>query len=233
MLAYTRPLEKLGNVAIGLLYFNYGNFEETNIFGEATGREFSASEFALAFSLANELGEGFDYGLNLKFIYSSLDTYNASGLALDAGLFYTAPFLDNAQLGFSISNLGFLMSNYTSASSDKMPLYLRFGFAKRLAHLPLLFTASLNDLTLSTGNSADIFKRFSIGGEFDISEFVKFRLGYDNGVNRNVKPLEGRSFGGVSAGVGIFWRNFRLDYAFTTYSDLGSLNRLAISGFLK
>lgn len=232
-LAYTRRLEKFGTVAIGLLYFNYGNFEETNVFGELTGREFSASEFSLAASLANTLGEGFDYGVNVKFIYSSLDNYSASGFAIDAGLFYTAPYLSGAQFGFSISNLGFLLSNYTSASNDKLPLYVRFGFAKRLAHLPLLFTVSLNDLTLKTGDSMDILKRFSLGGEFDISKVVKLRLGYDNGINRDVKPLEGRSFGGLSAGLGIYWKSFRLDYAFSTYGDLGTLNRLGITGSLK
>ncbi len=232
-LAYTRPLDVVGNVAVGLLYFNYGDFEETNQFGETTGRTFSASEFALATSISNHLGEGFDYGLSLKFIYSSLDSYNATGLALDAGLFYTAPYLSNTQFGFAISNLGFVLSNYTNASNDKLPLFLRFGFAKKLEHLPLLFTASLNDLTLKTGDNMDFIKRFSIGGEFDISEVVKLRVGYDNGINRSVKPLQGRSFSGVSAGLGIYWKSFRLDYAFSTYGDLGTLNRLGVSGNLK
>ena len=112
-----------------------------------------------------------------------------------------------------------------------MPLYLRFGFAKRLAHLPLLFTGSLNDLTMETGDFWDRIRRFSLGGEFDVSEIIKLRLGYDNDVNQSVKPLGGRNFGGITAGLGILWNKFRLDYAYSAYGDLGSQNRLAITGY--
>lgn len=228
-LAYARRLNRWGTVGVGLLYFNYGEFKETNEFGEETGRTFGASEFALAATLSNTLGEGFDYGLNLKFIYSALENYSASGVAVDAGLQYTVPGISNLRFGVSLSNLGFVLDHYTDVK-EKLPLYLRVGFSKKLEHLPLLFTASLNDITLKTGDNIDILKRFSVGGEFDISEKVKFRIGYDNNVNQNVKPLEQRSFGGISAGLGILWRKFRLDYAFSSYGDLGSQNRLAVTG---
>ena len=229
-LAYTHPTQNFGNLSAGLIYFNYGDFEETNEFGEKTGRNFSASEFALALSIANTLGEGFDYGLNLKFIYSSLDSYNASAIAFDGGLIYTIQQLENLQVGFSVSNLGFTLDNYTT-TEEKLPLYLRLGFAKRLAHLPLLFTGSLNDLTLETGDFWDRIRRFSLGGEFDVSEIIKLRLGYDNDVNQSIKPIGGRNFGGINAGLGIIWQKFRLDYAYSAYGDLGSQNRLGLTGY--
>jgi hypothetical protein len=227
-LAYVRN-SKIGNIGVGLVYFNYGDFQETNQFGEQTGRDFSASEFAFAASLSNTLGEGFDYGVNLKYIYSSLDIYNASGLAFDGGIIYTSAKFTDLQIGLSISNVGFILNNYAE-TREKMPLYLRLGFSKRLEHLPLLFSASLNDMTLNTGETIDILKRFSIGGEFDISQVIKLRVGYDNGINQNVKSSGGRSFGGISAGLGINWNDFRLDYAFSNYGDLGSQNRLGITG---
>lgn len=229
-LAYTRPT-KYGNVGLGLLYFNYGDFQESDQFGEKTGRNFGASEFALATSLSNTLGQGFDYGVNLKFIYSSLDTYNASGLAFDGGIMYTSEKFSDFRVGISVSNVGFILSDYTS-TKEKMPLFLRLGFSKRLEHLPLLLSASLNDMTLNTGDAVDILKRFSIGGEFDISQVIKLRIGYDNGINQSVQSLGGRSFGGVSAGLGINWKSFRLDYAFSNYGDLGSQNRLGVTGSL-
>ena len=229
-LAYTRPI-KYGNLGVGLLYFNYGDFQETNSFGEETGRNFGASEFALALSLSNTLGEGFDYGLNLKYIYSSLDSYNASGLAFDGGIIYTLPNISDLQIGISLSNLGFILDDYTS-TREKMPLFLRLGFSKRLEHLPLLLSASFNDMTLNTGETVDILKRFSIGGEFDISQVIKLRIGYDNGINQSVKSLGGRSFGGIAAGLGINWKAFRFDYAFSNYGDLGTQNRLGVTGSL-
>ncbi len=228
-LSYNMKRSETNSIGVGLVYFNYGDFDETNEFGETTGRSFNAAEFALAANYAQRLGENFNYGVNLKFIYSSLDDFSASGFAVDAGLMYIAPFADDLQFGFSIANLGFLTDKYTDVS-EKMPLYVRLGFSKRLAHLPLLFSASLNDVTLKTAEAADFIKRFSVGGEFDISEIVKLRLGYDNGVNQSVKPVAGRSFGGLSAGLGINWKKIRLDYAFSNYGDLGAQNRIGVLG---
>lgn len=229
-LAYTHPTQKFGKLSAGLIYFSYGDFDETNEFGERTGRSFSASEFALAVSIANMLGEGFDYGINVKFIYSSLESFNASAVAVDGGLIYTISQLENLQLALTVSNLGFTLDHYTSFE-EKMPLLLRFGFAKRLAHLPLLFTGSLNDLSLDTGDFMDRLRRFSLGGEFDISEIIKLRLGYNNEVNQDIKPLGGRNFGGINAGLGILWKKFRFDYAYSAYGDLGSQNRLGVTGY--
>ena len=230
-LSYVRPTQAFGNVGLGLIYFNYGSFDETDIFGDKTGNTFSASEMAFAATIANTLGDGFDYGLNLKYIYSSLEAFNASGLAIDAGLTYSFPYVSDLLFGINISNLGLVLDNYTDADG-KMPIYMRFGFAKKLAHLPLLFTASLNDLTLQTEKSADFVKRFSVGGEFDVNQYFKLRIGYDNNINQSVKPLEGSAFAGISAGLGIHWQQFRLDYAFGSYGGLGTQNRLGISGSL-
>ncbi len=231
-IAFGKRENRFGTLAIGLIYFNYGDFEETNQFGEQTGRNFGASEFALAGGISNVLGEGFTYGVNFKFVYSSLDNYSASGLAFDGGIIYSPSYISDFQFGVSVANLGFVMSHYTENRDEELPTFLRVGFAKKLAHLPLLFTASLNDLTLDTGDNADIFKRFSVGGEFDLSEAVRFRIGYDNGVNQSVKSLGARSFGGLSAGIGVNYKNFRLDYAFSNYGDLGKQNRLGITGGL-
>ncbi len=229
-LVYGLKSNKLGTLAFGLLYFNYGDFQETDQFGDFTGRDFSATEFALATSSSNNLGEGFQYGLNVKFIYSSLDNFNASGLAFDGGIIYAPSGISDFNIGISLSNLGFILSDYTPTADEKMPLYLRFGLSKRLEHLPLTLLASLNDITLKTESNSDILKRFSIGGEFDISTAVKLRLGYDNGVNQSVKVTGERSFSGFSAGLGIHWKKLRLDYAYSTYGDLGAQNRLGISG---
>jgi hypothetical protein len=230
-LAYAQPNKNLGNLSAGLLYFNYGSFDATDEFGDKTGRTFSASEFALVLGMSNTLGEGFDYGLNLKYIYSSLDNFNASAVALDAGLFYDVRMWQNFQIGVSLLNLGATLDNYTS-QKEKLPVMLQLGFAKRLEHLPLLFTGSLNDLAASEENFTDRFQRFALGGEFDISEVIKFRLGYQNEVNQSVKPIGRTILSGFSLGLGIFWHEFRLDYAYSNFGDLGSQNRIGISGQL-
>ncbi|RMG65415.1 MAG: hypothetical protein D6715_08560 [Calditrichaeota bacterium] len=228
-LVYARPATRFGTLGLGLLYLNYGDFQETDAFGQETGRSFSASEFALAASLSNVLGPDFDYGVNLKLIYSSLDNVNAVAVALDGGLQYHAPFSNQLTFAVVVSNVGLVLDDYTGTDED-LPIVVRVGFSKRLEHLPLVISGALNDLTLETGDFWDRAKRFSVGGEFDISEQVKFRLGYNNEVNDNVRPLGRRGFGGMTAGLGIAWKSFRFDYAYSAYGELGSQNRLAISG---
>ena len=228
-LSYAQPIRKLGNFYSSLIYFSYGQFDETDEFGDMTGRTFGASEFALSFGISNALGKGFDYGVGFKYLYSSLENYNASAIALDAGLMYQVQWIDDLSLGISLLNLGGTIDNYTS-QNEKLPLILQFGFSKRLAHLPLLLTGSFQDLATGSDDIVDYLKRFAIGGEFDINEIIKFRLGYQNQINQAVKPIGRTILSGFSLGLGVNWRDFRFDYAYTNFGDLGSQNRLGISG---
>ena len=232
MAVYSMPGGKLWRLAFHVLYFNYGAFQETDLFGEPTGRTFGASEMAVGATLANSLGQNFEYGVTVKFIYSSLERYNASAIAMDGGLLYTAPFMEGLRFGISLSNVGVAVDHYTD-EKENLPLQLRLGFAKRLAHLPLTFSLAINDLTRATaGPFWEVLQRFSAGGEFDVNEHVQFRLGYQNDVNVSTRPANGRNFAGISAGVGIRWRQFRFDYSYVSFGNLGGLNRLGISGKL-
>ncbi|MFZ0391206.1 MAG: type IX secretion system protein PorQ [Calditrichia bacterium] len=230
-LFFGKPVKGIGNLYAGLIYLNFGSFDETDEFGRATGQTFNAADIAFTAGLSNPLGSGFDYGLSFKLIHSTLENYNASALALDAGIIYTAESLDNLQFGVSLLNLGGTIDNYTD-HTENLPRMLQVGFAKRLAHLPLLFTGSLTDLTASEENFADRFKRFSLGGEFDVSEMIKFRLGYQNDVNQSVKPLGRSVISGFSLGLGINWNRLQLAYAYSNFGDLGSQNHIGISGAL-
>jgi hypothetical protein len=230
-LAFAQPYKNWGNISFGLIYFNYGTFNETDEFGDNTGRTFGASEFALNTGLSNSLGGGFDYGVGFKFIHSSLDNYNASCLAIDLGLMYNFHSIQDLKVGISLLNLGTTIDNYTN-HKEKLPILLNIGISKRLEHLPLLFTANLNDITATEKEFIDRLKRFSLGGEFDVSKIIKFRFGYQNEINQSVKPLGRSMLNGFSLGLGIYWRQYRFDYAYSNFGNLGSQNRIGISGTL-
>jgi hypothetical protein len=228
-LIYAQPYRSWGNFYGSLTYFSYGSFNETDDFGEQTGRTFGAAEFALTLGYSNTLGKGFDYGTAVKYLYSSLDKYNASAAALDAGLIYTVSGIKDFTIGVSIANLGFTLDNYT-AKEEKLPFLVQLGFAKKLEHLPLLLTASFQDMAMNEDHPTDFLKRFGIGGEFDVSQIIKLRLGYQNQINQDVKPVGRTILSGISFGLGINWRQFWLDYAYSNFGDLGSQNRIGING---
>jgi hypothetical protein len=228
---YSQRLKDHGQISASIIYFDYGNFAETDEFANETGREYSANDFALAVSYADNLEPGFMYGVTAKYVHSKIDVYTASAIAFDFGLIYDAPFEDDLYIGLTLANVGKQMTKYID-TDESLPLTLRLGFTKKLAHLPLEFNAVLNDLNMEENSILDHLKKFSIGGEFTLSEILRLRLGYDNDVHQGLDTGTGAGFSGVSFGFGVLYENFRFDYAFSSFGDLGGVHRIGISGSL-
>lgn len=142
-LTYSQEVSDLGRFAAAVQYINYGDFTEADEFGNKTGN-FGAGELAMMIGYANQLGENFNYGANVKFIYSGIADQSSSGVALDLGLQYVL--LESGwSFGFSVLNLGSQMSTYFDKSED-LPLDMKLGFSKKMAKVPLPFTVHLTEL---------------------------------------------------------------------------------------
>jgi hypothetical protein len=231
MAAYAQRFESLGVLSIGLVYMNYGEFQQTDEDANLMGNTFSANDIALGLGIANHLDDHFSYGLNLKYAFSQIHDYNASAVALDFGLIYAAPFEENLNIALSVTNIGSNIKYYES-TKEALPLNISLGFSKILAHLPLEIAASLNNINVQADDLVGRIKRFSIGGEFRLSELLRLRLGYNNGLNRNFAETGNEKFGGISGGLGIYWKNLRFDYAYSSFSLLGGVHRFGITGSL-
>lgn len=226
---YTQRLPQLGQISAAIIYLDYGAFDETNEFAEKTGRSYSANDFTIAVSYADDLEEYFTYGVTLKYVNSKIDVWSANALAFDFGLIYEAPFEEDLFFGISLLNVGKTMSAFVD-TKESLPLSLRLGFAKKLAHLPLEFNASLNDLNVSEETIWDRLKKFSVGGEFTLSAMLRLRLGYDNDLHQGLETGKGAGFAGVSLGFGLIWNDYRFDYSFSSFGDLGTTHRFGIFG---
>ncbi len=232
---YTRQIPKWGIVSVGIIYMDYGTFQEMDEFASPTGNDFTANDFALAVGLANHLSPEFTYGVNFKYAFSKIEQYSASALALDFGLLYDAPFLDDFKLAVTLNNLGSNFDYYAKVK-ESLPLRLNVGGSKILEHLPLEISFSLNDLNMDSETFWDRFKRFSVGGEFRVSEALRLRLGYNHALHSDLSDdsfnASDGKYGGLSAGLGIRWKTLELNYAYSNYSILGNIHRFGISGSL-
>jgi hypothetical protein len=228
---YTRRLNGLGQISALISYFNYGEFTETNEFATPTGNTFSASDIVFALSYSDYLETHFSYGVSMKYIHSKIDLYTSGAMAFDFGLIYDAPFEDDLYFGISMLNVGKATSAFIDTKED-LPLSLRLGVTKKLAHLPLEFNLAFNDLNVSESSFADRLSKFSIGGEFTISQVIRLRLGYNNEVHKGLDTGTGAGFSGVSLGFGIYYDKYRFDYGFSSFGDLGSAHRIGFSGAL-
>jgi hypothetical protein len=229
--AYSQKYKDLGYFGIGIRYINYGTFDKYDEFSNKIGT-FSSNDIAISLGYANRYDENLKYGGNLKLIYSNIDTNRSTALAVDLGMIYSIPsaMLD---IGASLLNAGTQLSEYIG-TREELPLDLRIGISKKLEHTPLTVHLGLNNLTKDEDKLIDRFKNLTVGGEFDFSENVRFRIGYNNALRQDLKTGTSLGLTGFSTGLGVkFEEKYAVDYAFNSLGKIGSTHRINIGFNLK
>jgi hypothetical protein len=225
-ITYSQNFEGIGRFGAGIEYINYGTFKGADYLGNETS-DFGAGELAAVIGYSNELDQNFYYGANAKFIFSSIADRSSMGLAVDLGLLYTIP-EDKWSFGFSVLNLGSQITQYYN-TTEELPLDIRLGVSKSLAHLPFTFFASLNKLNEKYDKFSDRLQQFTLGGEFKMSKVIKLRFGYDNEKRKEYKIGGTGGIAGFSLGLGILVSKYHFDYAFSSLGSIGALHRIGIS----
>jgi hypothetical protein len=224
--SYSEEFEDLGSFGAGILYTNYGTFEERDDLGNDLNRTFGASDFAVAVGYSNLLEENLHYGATVKFIYSTIAGYSSTGLAADFGLLYTVP-ESKVTLGLSIRNAGSQLSSYMS-TSENLPLDFAVGASIVPRGLPLLLNVNFHKLNEDQENIGDRFRAFSVGGEFTLSRVLQARVGYDNEKRKDLKIGTSSGLAGFSGGVGITVSNYTVDYSLSSLGKIGELHRISV-----
>ncbi len=257
--AFANHMPKLNfTVHGGLQYMNYGDIPQTDEFGNILGK-IKASETAFTLGGARQLSPRLSLGLNLRFGVSTLDVYQSTALAADAGVLYA----DSARrftAAVVLRNYGVQITRYDGTRED-IPYDLQVGFSKRLRHLPFRLTVIAHHLhqwnirhndprlqntnTLlfggdqaDTGGNADLdnfFRHFVFSGEFLLgrNESFRIRLGYNHLRKKELSVQNYRSLAGFSGGVGIRVSRFRIDVGYAAYHLAGGVIHLGIGTNLK
>lgn len=241
------------NTHIGVQYIDYGAFDNADITGYQDGTGFKAGETAVIIGASKKIAERISVGMNLKGIFSHLESYTSTGIVSDIGINY---FKDSSDfvLAFVIKNLGSELTTYNGTRFGT-PLDIQIGFSKRLAHLPFRFSIIAHDLNKgniryddpdlkqSTNifgetpkendfkNSIDnIFRHLSFNGEFLLGkhENLRIRAGYSHQRRKELSLSTFRSLAGFSLGFGIKVSYFKLDYGVGYYHLAGATNHLTI-----
>lgn len=228
-LGYGRQIEGIGDFGAGITFVSYGSFDETDEVGNSMGT-FSANDLALHLAYAREL-QNFGFGslrggIGVKFIFSSIQNFRSTALALDAGLLLSIP-SEELNIGFSLITLGSQLSSFDGAS-EPLPLDVRFSVSKKLEGLPLELTLGFIRLADATEQFLARFRNFTIGGEFTITDAVKLRFGYSNLQRQDLTLTGALGLAGLSAGIGVAIDRFKFDYAFSSLGVLGGLHQLTL-----
>ena len=257
--SYAHTWDSIGTFHAGIQYINYGEFNATDVTDANLGT-FRAAEYALYVGGSRTYRQKFSYGVNLKFIYSNLESYTSSGIAADIGGSYT----DTAHLinaGVVLRNIGTQFKTYVSGTHEPLPFEIDLGVSKALAHLPLrifvtvqhleTFNIRYNDSADQTSNIFgdttaqkknttfdNIFRHFIIGAELTLGKHLMIEGAY-NDLRRQELAFSGdMGLAGYSIGVGVKINRFSIHYSHDIYdvaagSDNFSLNIDLGNGFKK
>lgn len=213
---YARPVGTLGVFGAGLLYSSQGSQQGYNSVGDPTGK-FTPTDLAFSMAYAKKLSFA-RLGGAFKVIRTQIADASGTTFALDAGAQWGGA-VSTAEgpidLAVAIQNLGPAMS--VGSGSDPLPFRVQLGarwhLSERLSGVLDGFMTADQDPYAALGLEG----RFPIGDKLAAS----LRGGYNIARTRGVDGLAG-----MSAGFGIVFNAFRLDYAWVPYGDLGTSNRI-------
>ncbi len=191
-------------MANGFIVYNEPfSFGSIGIGGMTYGFElYRESKFSVAFS--HNFENRFFAGICLNYQNVSIKKYGSAGsFYIDiSGLYYLTY---QIRYGFFIHNIN--RATYKQYD-DQIPVILNTGFSVDI----------LNNFSLNTSLEKDIRYNASIstGLEYDIIKFFTLRTGFSNEPSR------------YTAGIGIHYSYFDIDYAIFTHPDLGLTHQVGI-----
>lgn len=251
---YARSFERIGTFVASMQFINYGTFDRADQTGQRNGT-FTAGEYALNIGWGRRLHPHWSIGANIKGIYSSFESYNSFGIAIDVAGSYI-----HEERDFTASllarNIGLMLTGYYDGNTHPLPFELQIGASKGLAHLPLRFSLLYHtlqkwDLTYEdplvtaentdpiTGevqeqsgiaDFADNFMRHLVmGAELNITDFLSLRGGYNYGRRQDNGVSTKMSTVGFSWGIGLRISKFHFSYARSRYHLAGSPNYITLT----
>jgi hypothetical protein len=172
------------------------------------------------------------YGGAVSWLGQRIDSESAHAITLDLGAVYHDPDR-RLTMGMVVQHQGMRLSSLGS-HADRLPTDVRIGVAKRLNHLPVLFSLTAYRLHKMDGGPdgasvlANALYHAILAAEFQFSESFRLRFGYNHRRHDELKVKARLDFAGVSTGVGIRIRNVGVDYAYNSWSSLGGLHRISV-----
>ncbi len=208
---------------------NSGDIEVTTVENQnGTGEYFSVNNLVAGVSVASKLTDKFSFGANIKYVREDLDKEISGSYAVDVGTMYDTRW-NTVRISMNIRNFGpeiqlagtyhdwdngTLLPDEQSYLAYHFPMVFRLG----LAADPILTAQNRLTVVGELEHPNDNVERINLGGEYAFQEAFFLRGGY----TFNHDSL------GLSAGVGVKFAGFEIDYAVSDYGVLDLVHRFSI-----
>lgn len=222
-LVFVKPLNENATYSV---YTRFLSTTETRTLSDDQGNylgtdgTFGYSNIEAGASYSYHISQTVNLGGTFKFLNESIDGNSAAMGAVDLGIYHITQ-NENLHVGIVLRNLGFQLSSFTDSEyEENLPVLADLGFGFK----------PLKTLTLS----ADLYKPFKgdlytrIGAEYIIHPNFYLRAGYKNDGSDWKTGGDNEGLSGLTAGFGINWLRYELNYAVLSYGDLGMVNQIGI-----
>ncbi|RED91591.1 type IX secretion system protein PorQ [Marinoscillum furvescens] len=237
-------LPRVGVLAAGVAYIDYGDFQRTDDNGDPLG-DFQARDLVVTVGKSHQIA-GFSLGANLKYVNVGVDTYQRHMVLMDFGGVYRSP--GNVLMaGVLFKNFGWVLSDFANASNS-VPFDVQVGATIKPEHMPFRFTLTAFGLTqrdtyfqseqsVSQSKAVEradrLLRKINIGMELVIHPRIQAIVSY-NHLRRQELTLSERAYGaGISLGFRLGVGKFDISYAHTTYHAAGGSDFITIQTNLK
>jgi hypothetical protein len=244
-----------GTLAGAIHYLNYGKFEGADETGAMTGT-FKAADYSVNVLYSRPLDSLWTVGFTVKSIFSDLESYNSTAIALDAGITYYNPD-SRFTAGLVMRNAGWQVSTYyANGAHEPLPFHIALGISQGLKYAPLSFYVVADHLekwdlrytteadkekqvdpfTGETTSESDfdvLFDKFMrhviVGTEIKLGQNLVLRAGYNYRRRQEMKIDTKPGMVGFSWGIGIKVSKFRISYGRPAYHLAGGGNYFSFS----
>lgn len=210
------PFGRLGTAGIGILYLNLGDFEgryyrdaEAGIMAGQKAPDFTAKNLLVTLSYSWQMRTDTLAGLRLGLFRERLEEETANGLTCDIGVLHRFNLIPGLIVGIEVKNMGPAIEFISQ--KGPLPFTVQAGASYRALGDDLLLTMDIvepidNDVGIHLGAEYRLFDTF-------------LRAGYRKS---DLGP-------GITGGLGFkLTENYRLDYAYAPFDDLGRAHSLSL-----
>ncbi len=178
------------------------------------------SDMALFLSYGWSFPNGLAIGAGVKGIRREIGSYSAYGSGADLGVIYRPT--ENFALAFNLQDFTTTFISWNNGTWEKVLPTLKLGVSSRhsVEQLQGRILLSIDQDVRFEGREET--SQFSVGRVSD-----DFRLGAEYTYNEVVSVRLGLEYGQLTAGMGVVYRNYMVDYAFLSHPDLQGSYRLS------
>lgn len=248
---YGLKFKEKQTLSLGLMFINYGNFDEYTDNGNATGSTFTAGDYLLNIGYSKNWKQKIYYGANAKIIYGSYDIYNSFALATDFAITYKDT-TKNIATGLILKNIGYQLTAFNQ-NKESLPFQIAVSFTQKLRYAPLKYHITYNNLqqfnlnntntntntaidlngeTTKANNNSFINKfsqHFIFGTEILLSQSFNLQAGYNLQQGKELSISGLSSLSGISFGFSLHLKKLSLSYAHSTLNLAGTNNYFSLA----